>query len=69
MSLTALLHHPRRPSDAAPKISAAEIVRCYKLATDEITPSFPDVNSPDPATRGAALIIRAWRIAIGEIED
>jgi hypothetical protein len=72
MSLNALLSHieaqqrAARPHDAAPKISASEIVRCWKLATNQIPPPPPDVNSTNPAERGAALILAAYDKALGK---
>lgn len=69
MSLIAtlrMLDKQSRPSEppGPSKVSAAEIIRCYRAALGEIDAAPPlDPHSP------AAAIVRAYRKALGEIVD
>jgi hypothetical protein len=54
----------KQSHDAAPKISAENIVRCYRVALGELT----DPSPLDPHSRAAA-IVRAYRRACGEVVE
>jgi hypothetical protein len=65
-ALRAQGHRERSPKpDVGPvKVTAAEIIRCYRIACGEL----PDPPPLDPHSRAAA-IVRAYRKACGEVVE